>query len=754
MKKGLKIILIIAAIIIGLLTIVMLLVSPVAKSYVNHHGKDLIGREIKVEKLKVNALFGRVRIYDMTVYEEDDQTAFFSMDTLDVSVKLRKLLWHKLHVRHIVLAEPRVRILQDGDRFNFSSIIDHFASDEEEEEDTTASDWKLGFYNIRLSNGEVFYADKKMKSKWDLKHLNIKIPGVYFDGEENTDAGVALQLADGGVLRTDASLNMDNNNFAVNVELEKFAISNAKAYLSDVMNVGKMEGLLDAGIKVNGNLSDILDMNIKGTVNLGGVDIRDNRDDQVLTCSSLAVAVNRINLKNNVYDIEKVSIDGLTSQYNVYADGSNFSRLFDVNSQSADTEEQDNSFEESQPTTDVTEEASSSTPLSLRVGSFAVNDAQFTYNDYSLPDQFSFPLKKINIKADNISSGGDNNARVMAQLPHSGMAMIRWHGNINDWKQSQHLVVNIKNLQLKDLSPYSVAYLGFPFEDGTLSFTSDNSIRYSQLDGKNMLDLYNPELGEKRKDVDAKVNIPLKAALYILKDKDGKIQLDVPVKGNIDSPEFSYMKIVWKTLGNLVVKVATSPFRAVAKTMGKDGELDFITFNPLQTHFNSEQYSTLNKIADVLQYDTNIVVTLVPQYDGELVWKQQSLYLLKEEYYMTRHPERASSKVIPQTFLFDEVSSISAKDTGFVAFVRTKGIASKRPSDKEIQRLAERCYPKDAALSSLEILAGFRDDYVRRFYSDQGINENRLQIGPLQSDSKRSGYGIESDVRGGTVEEE
>ena len=280
MKKWLKITLVIAAAIVSVLALVLLLVSPVAKSYINHHGKELIGRELHVDKLRVNALFGRVRVYNLDVYEDDGTTAFFSLDTFDVSVKLRKLIGHHLHVRHITVAGPTVRIIQNGDRFNFSSIIDHFAPDEEKPDDTTSSDWTLGFYKIRLSDGKVYYADSRRGGEWSLKHLNLRVPGVYFDGSENTDAGLALQLANGGVLRTEASMNMDNNSFDVRLDLEKIALSNARAYLADIMNVGEIGGVLNAGINVKGNLSDILRMNIAGRVGLTDVDISDTKGER------------------------------------------------------------------------------------------------------------------------------------------------------------------------------------------------------------------------------------------------------------------------------------------------------------------------------------------------------------------------------------------------------------------------------------------------------------------------------------------
>ena len=753
MKKWLKILLIILAVIIAIIALLLVLAAPVAKKYVNNHGTELIGREVHIDRLRLNALGGRVRIYGFTVYEEDAQTPFFEFDTLDVSVKLRRLLAQELHVRHITLAEPRVRIYQDGNRFNFSSIIDHFTANKDTaDRDTTPSEWRLGFYNIRLSEGVVYYADRQRHSEWDLKNLNLKVPGVYFDGSENTDAGLALQLADGGVLRTEASLNLDNNDFKVDLELEHFAISNLRAYLGERMQVGRMEGLLDAAIAVRGNLSEIMKMNISGTLGLAHVDVRDRKDVQALACNNLAVEVNRINLDENLFDIRRVAIDGLVSRFDRYNDGNNFTRLFAGNSAATVADEVASELPQAEETTQPDTPPAPAKPMQFSLGSFALTNAQFTYADHTLPDAFEFPVTKLNVTAENVLTGGENKARIMAHLPHGGMAMVNWNGRIDEWKHSQHLALNIRNLQLKDFSPYSVAYLGYPFTDGTVSFSSENNIVYSQLNSQNKLDLFNPEVGDKRKDVDAKVSVPLKAALYILKDKDGKVQFDVPVSGNIDSPEFNYMKIVWKTLGNLIVKVATSPFRAVSKALGLSGELDYIAYDPLQTHFDSEQYSILNKISDVLRYDTNIVVTLEPQIDAEKCYKQQSLYLLKEEYYLSLHPEEAEGDMPPQVRIFDRVNVISLKDTGFVAFVKGKGIKSKRPTDKEVQRLAESLYPKDAAISSLEVLSGYRDGFVRRFFVEQnGITDTQLVVAPLVLDAKRSGYNINSSLREGAA---
>ena len=92
----------------------------------------------------------------------------------------------------------------------------------------------------------------------------------------------------------------------------------------------------------------------------------------------------------------------------------------------------------------------------------------------------------------------------------------------------------------------------------------------------------------------------------MLKDKDDKVLLDVPVAGDIDNPEFNYMKLVWKTLGNLLVKVATSPVRAIAGN--KEGDELFIAINPNENDFTSEQFYNIDRVAEMARMDENIIL--------------------------------------------------------------------------------------------------------------------------------------------------
>ena len=224
---------------------------------------------------------------------------------------------------------------------------------------------------------------------------------------------------------------------------------------------------------------------------------------------------------------------------------------------------------------------------------------------------FTFPVTNITVSAQNISTGGNNNARIKASLPGGGTLAVRWQGDISEWTRYQDLVLSIKGMDLGQLSPLAIAYTGYPIEDGILGITSRNNVNGGLLDSKNTLDIYKVTVGKKRSDVKPKQKIPLKAALYVLKDKDEKILIDMPVKGNVNDPEFNYMKLVWKTLGNLLVKVATSPARAIGNAMGMGGEdLDFMPIDPGQHSLTSEQYHTLASLAKVVSADSLLTLRM------------------------------------------------------------------------------------------------------------------------------------------------
>ena len=611
MKKALKItritIITLLVLIVALVLFGTLFGGCVAQNYVNTHGQDLIGREVQVDHVGLNLFTGRVAIHDLAIMEDNGSDRFAGFDTLDVSVSLLRLLGQTVYLRHITLSGLNVSIVQDSNQMNFQSIIDHFAKDSTEAEpaDTTPSNWVVSLHKIHLTHGSADYTDLRRMAHSGFHNLNIFVPDFVIGGKEKTDAGLTVQLTKGGTLKADATWNAQTQDFTADLSLSDLLLDQLKDFNMNPDFVQEIKGALGLTAHVSGNLKQALDMNISGKVDVDNLDLIDSASTSLASLNHLGVDLNKMVLSQNLFDINSIVLDGLNLRYELFADSTNtLSRIFSKAQEVTDT-----TLAEAEPET-VSDSATVDTtlqsiPLQLRLGHIDLNHINFTFADHTLPDPFEFPVTDLRLTADNITTSGNNNAKVFANLPEGGVLLVDWKGNISDWKLNQSLRLDVRNLHLTSLSPYMVAYFALPFKDGIFSFSSLNTIQNSQLNGKNKIDIYKPTLGERRNDVKPQLKLPVKAALYILKDKDDKVILDVPIKGNVDNPEFNYMKLVWKTLGNLVVKVATSPVRMLGNLGGSNDNELFITIDHHEPDFTSEQFYQIDQVAGVAKMDTS-----------------------------------------------------------------------------------------------------------------------------------------------------
>ncbi len=725
----------IASLLGALLLLLLLFPGPVAKGILHRYDATIVGRQAEIDKIKLNVLKGNLRIYGFHIKEKDAKTDFAAFDTLDVSIRLRKLLHSEIHIPHIKLIGLNVGIVQEDSTFNFSDILDRFTTDTT---DTSSSDWKIGIYNIQLSKGNLHYHDVARNKSWELKRLHLNVPGIFLDGTNSTDAGLSLAFADHGSLTTKVQYNMGSNDFEVRLDLRRFALENLKPYLTDMLSIGGISGDFNGNLHVKGNLDDILNLEMDGTVSIESLRLNDPKGASIVSLDKLEAGIERINPQQNTYILDRILLDGFSTHYDSYANGeSNFSRLLSGGEKNAETQ--------SGTPAATPAAADSAAPMRVLVKTLRVEHTQLTYNDFTMEDVFRFPLTNLQIHADSLQLGGRNQMTLRTGLPGGGHALVAWKGRLDNPKTYQNLFISIKNLNMKQLSPYVVHYLGYPVTNGVFSFTSQNILQQSELEGENNVDIYKLSVGDKRPDVQPEVSVPLKAALYILNDKDDKIQLDIPVSGNIDNPEFSYMKLVWKTLSNLLVKVSVSPIRYLADAIGVNSEsLEKMDIDPLQFDFTSEQYDLLSQLAELAKKDTNIVLQMEQEADWEKAAHDLSLYYVKRDYYLMQNPEKQGYRL--QLVDFQKISAINVKELDFVTYLEDK--TGEAGAGKTAAQQAERLYPLAQTRKDAAAIAEKRNQYIRYFLIKQnGMKEYQLEIRTSEENARENRYRIESTLR-------
>ena len=696
MKKR-YIALIVLAVLIVIVIAALKIAPGIAKNYVVAHSEELIGRKMKIENVEFSPLSFTVTVDDFAIYENDGTTPFVAFEKFRINVNPTRLVAKEISVSEIYLKGLYTRVTQRGDRFNFSDILEKFSA---ASADSAAADtaqalnldpsealggFSVAVENISLEKGNIIYEDLKVGSKIHLQDFSVAIPAVYFSNK-NTDIGVNFKFANGGDLGIQVQFNMKTQDFDVNVMLNKLALAVGKPYLKDFINYKDFEGSLGANLKIAGNVNDVLSSNVSGTVSVDDVKLTET-SGKTLGVSHVGVGIAKANLNQMDFRVDSVIVDGAFAHLDLFKNGStNIDVLLEPLTKPAKKAAADSTEKEE------SKSAEKSKPLKAVINKLQVVNTNVTATDHTPKQPFNYKVSSIAVNGSNINFNTPCTINVSASFPEGGALTLKYKGALSDIS-TMDAYISVKNLALKHFSPYSHHYTGYPISSGTMAFASENKMSGWNIESKNTIDIYNIDVGDKDGNTDPEYMVPMKVGLYILKDKDDKIQFDVPVKGNVKDPEFSYLKIVWQTVMNLLIKVALSPFKVVgnvaatgAGVVGIDlGKNDEILIDPLAASFTSEQYAKAQKMVEALAKDKKLKMSFVQNFNMKKTVEAYKTHKLKTDFYKATQNKTTLNEIDEKAIV-----AIEDKDSAYTAYAAEHAKELDRKTlEKEILDLAE-----------------------------------------------------------------
>lgn len=215
-----------------------------------------------------------------------------------------------------------------------------------------------------------------------------------------------------------------------------------------------------------------------------------------------------------------------------------------------------------------------------RVDAITITGGRFGFADHSFKPGFSTQLRDFTGSIRGLSSANLARADVDFAGSLDGVAPLKVSGQINPLADDVYsdLKITFSNIDLPMFSPYSARFIGQKVQKGKLRVDVGYKLSQRDLIGENNVLFDQFYLGEKVPSAEA-VKLPVGLALALLRDRNGQIALDVPVRGNLDDPDFKYGRVVWRTIGNLLVKAATSPFSMLGNMFGgRDLDLSQVDF--------------------------------------------------------------------------------------------------------------------------------------------------------------------------------
>ncbi len=254
-------------------------------------------------------------------------------------------------------------------------------------------------------------------------------------------------------------------------------------------------------------------------------------------------------------------------------------------------------------------------PWPVHIGEIDIDNGAIAFSDLSLSTPFAAGINDLHGPIRHLDSDAAQRASVDLQglVNHYGHVSIA--GQINPLARNIFLDMGLhfSNVELSTLTPYSAEFAGYRINQGKLDMSLHYHIDHRQLQAENQVQLDQIRLGE-RVDSPEAVHLPLKLALALLRDADGNIDIDLPISGSLDNPDFQYGKLLWKAVLNLLEKAVTSPFRLLSGLIhGADADaLKHVDFQPGSAVVDADQQHKLLQLGQALAKRPSLILRILP----------------------------------------------------------------------------------------------------------------------------------------------
>lgn len=254
----------------------------------------------------------------------------------------------------------------------------------------------------------------------------------------------------------------------------------------------------------------------------------------------------------------------------------------------------------------------------INISKINVTDGSARFSDFSIPIEFTTHIHALNgvLYAVSNMKNEISYINLSGEVDEYGSTSLKGSIDASNPKKFTSLVFDFKNLDLNSVSGYSATYAGYKIKSGKLYLDLGYEILNSELLGSNNIMIKKIELGDEVEDENVTV-LPLGFVIGLLEDSDGIIEIDMPVEGNLDAPDFKYGALVLKTIGSLITRAVTSPFKFLGSVMGFDAEkLEFITFEPGESLIAPTEREKLDMIAKMMRKKPKIMLSFHGLYDS------------------------------------------------------------------------------------------------------------------------------------------
>ena len=566
------------------------------------------------------------------------------------------------------------------------------------------NEFKFDVKNISVNNADIalthLFEGEKITHKFD--NLFVKVANLSSDFSKPFDAKVAMKSSQKLNLDVDSKIKIEPLDVSAKIKLNDTNLPKYFAYAKPFLEADLASGQLESSAEI----SYAKDIKADAKVSIKDIRLNGKKAEKLVAFKSLDLE--KISFAKNDLAISGVSLNSPFIKAHLSKERKfNLSQIVKEDKNKAKTEAKPESKKAASKKDDE---------LKFSVKNFSLKNGEVDFSDASLFMPFATTISKLNGKLTDIDKKRPSSGEFQGVVGKNGFAQITAKLFPFELKQNTDIKLDFKDIDLTDITPYSGQFVGYKIKKGKLNLNLNYSVTDSKLNGSNFINFDSLTLGEKVDSKDA-VNLPLSLAISILSDQNNQINIDLPVEGNLDDPDFKYGGVIWAAVKKLFADITLAPFRFLGNALGLGSkDLSSIDFLAGSSELIS---SEAPKIADFIKLTGSkpkMKLSITPTYSK-----------LDESFYKNKKLDQKINQIIAS----------SGKD--YIAVLNELVPNLKDRSEKALREEALKGIEVDKA--KLVELANERANAVKEALIKAGLEAGRININDAtSSEPKQNTY--------------
>lgn len=459
-----------------------------------------------------------------------------------------------------------------------------------------AAPWQFRLGELAVESFALALTDERPAPPFigGIESLNLTVRDLSSETGAGFPTAVELDLSTGGSIQGNGTTGLDPITAELDITIEDLALPPTQPYVRQraaleiadgrLRFAGRLSYTAEASLRINGN----------GAIErFSAHDLL--RGEEFLAWDTAAIENLDVDLGRSAVAVETLDLSGPFLELTIAEGGrTNLADVF-----AGGTRET--------PATAGRESAADEvarSPLALGIERISIADGTANFSDRSLPAPFETGIYDLEGAIENTDTASDapSELSLTGRIGESGEFLA--DGSLKLLAPTQALDINtvFRNLDLPLLTPYSTKFAGYAIARGRLSLDLDYRLTGEALEGDNNIVVEELELGAQVESPTA-LDLPIKLAIGLLTDASGRIDLDLPVSGSLQDPEFSLGSMFGSVLGGVVRDAVTSPFRFLGGLIGADdpAELSSVDFAAGSAELAPPEREKLARLAEALR---------------------------------------------------------------------------------------------------------------------------------------------------------